>query len=249
MKLKQKAYTSNKKPIPTNLLAKPRLFKTYTLCLPTIWGWLLLLSLSALLAFWSVRNIAYFLAYQKPVTSQILVVDGWMNEANLLEAAHHFESGNYQFVITSGGPIKHTMLNPQHDYYAEQASYILEKYGIPASKIITIPTPASAQNRTFLSAVTVRDWLDKNMPSYKSLNLFTSGVHSRRSLFLYRMAFDDDKQIGVLLAPPDGYQLSDWWTNSAGVKSVLMETFSFAWTVCCFSPGDKGSHQEKWGIY
>jgi hypothetical protein len=230
-------------------LAKPRLFKTYTLCLPTIWGWLLLAILLSSLAVWSFRNIGFFLAHQKPVPSKILVVDGWMTPNSLLLAARYFERNNYQFVITSGGPIKHTILNPQHDYYAEQASFILERYGIPAAKIITIPTPASAQNRTFLSAVTVRDWLDKNMPSYQSLNLFTGGVHSRRSLLLYKMAFDDDKQLGVIVAPPDGYQLSDWWTSSAGVKSVLMETFSFAWTVCCFSPGDKGSHQEKWGIH
>jgi hypothetical protein len=63
------------------------------------------------------------------------------------------------------------------------------------------------------------------------------------------MAFDDDKHLGVIVAPPDEYQLNNWWNSSTGVKSVLMETISLAWTVCCFAPGEKGSHQEKWGIY
>jgi len=230
-------------------LEKLRLFKPYRVWLPTFWGLLLLLTLLTAFTFFGIRNLGFFLAYQKPVNSQILVVDGWMTQDNILLAAKYFEQNQYEFIITSGGPINRTLLNPMHDSYAEQASFILEKYGIPANKIITVSTPASAQNRTFLSAVTVRDWLDNDNLNSHSLNLFTSGVHSRRSHLLYEMAFGADKQIGVVLAPPNGYQLDNWWNSSAGAKGVLMETISLAWTVCCFDPGEKGSHQEKWGIY
>ncbi len=230
-------------------MTRIRFFKPYTVWLPTLWGLLLTFLILTLITYFGLRNLGNFLAYQKPIHSNILVVDGWMSEENLQLAAKYVKKNNYEFVITSGGPIKHKLLNPQHDYYAEQATFILKYYGTTPDKIITLPTPASAQNRTFLSAVTVRDWLDKHNPNYRSLDLFTSGVHSRRSHLLYETAFDDDKQIGVIVAPPIGYQLDQWWNSSTGAKGVLMEVISLVWTVCCFDPGEKGSHQEKWGIY
>ncbi len=230
-------------------MAKLRLFKQYTIWLPSLWGCLLILFLLSFTGFFAFKHLGFFLAYQHPVESDILVIDGWLTEEGLHTAAEHIKQNDYSLLITSGGPITQKLVNPLHDNYAEQATFVLTQYDISSDKIVTVPTPASAQNRTYLSAVSVRDWLANSKRDYKSITLFTGGVHSRRSHMLYKMAFDDDKKIGVILAAPNGYELNQWWTSSRGVKAVLGETISLIWTACCFYPGEKGSHQEKWGVY
>jgi len=71
-------------------------------------------------------------------------------------------------------------------------------------------------------------------------------VHARRSWLVYRMAFGDGVEVGVLSARPTGYDLQRWWTTSTGVKTVIGEALSLAWTKCCFWPAPKGSHEERW---
>lgn len=226
-----------------------RFFKPYTIWLPTIWGLIAVLVLISAISLFCIRNLGFFLANEKPIESNILIVDGWLTDENLQSVAAHIKSNHYDLIITAGGPITHTLLNQPFDNYADQARFALTHYGISSNKIIAAPAPASAQNRTFLSAVFVRDWLDKHHKNYDSVNLFTQGIHARRSHLLYEMAFDVDINIGVMASKPDGYSLEQWWTSSRGAKGVLMETISLIWTLCCFDPGEKGSHQEKWGIY
>ena len=136
-----------------------------------------------------------------------------------------------------------------HATYAEQASAFLVKHGINTDQLITIPTPASAQDRTYLSAVIVRDWFSENKPGQITIDLYSGDVHARRSYKLYKMAFADTAHIGIIAAEPNNFSLQYWWRTSAGAKSVLAETAGLIWINCCFSPGAYGSHQEKWGIY
>jgi len=70
------------------------------------------------------------------------------------------------------------------------------KNGIKQPDITSLPTPDSAQNRTFLSAVIVRDWLIKQKNTIQYIDVVSEGVHARRTLTLYKMAFANKRDIG-----------------------------------------------------
>jgi hypothetical protein len=46
-----------------------------------------------------------FLAYNHPVKSKVLVIEGWLPDFALEQAVAEFEKNNYQLAITTGGPL------------------------------------------------------------------------------------------------------------------------------------------------
>lgn len=114
--------------------------------------------------------------------------------------------------------------------------------------MIAVAAPASAQDRTFLSAVKVRQWFEQENIAPTSIDVFSANVHARRSRELYSVAFGQATDIGIIAAHPDNFDLALWWQTSAGAKKVLAELSGWVWVRCCFEPGEKYSHQELWGL-
>jgi hypothetical protein len=94
----------------------------------------------------------------------------------------------------------------------------------------------------------VREWARKQAPGLASLDVFSSGPHSRRTRLLYRMAFGPDVAIGIVAAHPDTYDPDRWWASSVGAETVLSEALKLAWTKCFFRPGPPGSTDEMWAV-
>jgi len=229
-------------------MPKLKLIKKQHIWLPTIPG-LILISLSSIaMALFIINNLASYLAQQRPLHEGILVVEGWVSEQALLQAIHIYKTNPYQQIITTGGLIKGRRQS-EYKSYADSAAAFMLKNGIRKSEITSLPTPESAQNRTFLSAVIVRDWLQKQNIKTKQINLYSQGVHARRTKALYQMAFGDQYKIGINAAKSIEYTLDNWWESSTGAKAVITETIGLIWVKCCFYPGEYQSHQEKWGLY
>ena len=226
----------------------PVLFKRRLVLLPTLWGLILIALIIGSLVTFTFNRLAFFLAPNKPVDGQYLVVEGWIGEQALLDAIGIFKQGQYLLLITSGGPDTRE-LNPQYDNYADKAAAFILSQGFDPNKLSAAPAPASAQNRTYLSAVKVRHWFVDNNISPEYFDIFSSGVHARRTHQLYQMAFSDETKIGILAAKTDRYRLNTWWQSSDGIKSVLTELIGVAYISCCFYPDEFSSHQELWGIY
>jgi len=215
--------------------------------LPTLWGLivigLVVMSISTL----AFSQLAFFLAPHKPVNGQYLIVEGWIGEHALLEAVTTFQQGHYQLLITTGGP-DNREVTPKYATFAEKSAAFLLAQGFKANQLQSIPAPASAQNRTFLSAVMVRTWFDKQNLAPKSFDIFSADVHARRTHQLYQMAFYDKADIGIIPAKTDRYDMASWWQTSEGIKTVLTEFIGVTYTFCCFDPGPFNSHQERWGV-
>jgi hypothetical protein len=111
--------------------------------------------------------------------------------------------------------------------------------------VIAVAAPESAQDRTFLSAVVVREWLRRQGVTVDAVDLFSGAVHARRSRLVFQMAFGPEVDVGVFAAPPRRYALDRWWTTSDGAKAVLDEAIGLAWTTCCFAPPAPASHDER----
>jgi len=227
-------------------MPKLKLIKKQHIWLPTIPG-LILISITCIaMIIFIINNLANYLAQQQPINKGILVVEGWVSEQTLLQAIHSYKTNPYQQIITTGGLIKGRRQS-EYKSYADSAAAFMLKNGIKQPEITSLPTPDSAQNRTFLSAVIVRDWLIKKKNNTQTIDVVSEGVHARRTLTLYQMAFANKRGIGIMAGKAEQYLLESWWQTSAGIKTVISEVVGLVWSVCCFYPGEYQSHEEKWG--
>ena len=228
----------------------PRLVRRRVLPVPTALGAALLVALGlaacgALLA--AAPGLYGFLAPQEPLGRGLLVVEGWIGRDALAAAAEAWREGEYEALLTTGGPVESAWRDFPFESHAELAAHALRGLGVPRERVTAVPSPASAQDRTFLSAVEVRRWIAAQGRSLDAVDVFSEGPHARRSRRLYRLALGPEVAVGVRTAPPRAYEPARWWATSAGAKSVLTEAIGLAWVTCCFDPGEPGSRRERWG--
>jgi hypothetical protein len=233
----------------------PTLFRRRHVWLPTLWGIVVLLGAFAAIAVALVANAPTFLAVTEPARgatgngARILIVEGWLEDRELDQAVVVFRSGHYERIVTTGGPMGSWVgVSLPWKTYAERAARYLAAHGLADAKIDPVPAPPSAQDRTFLSAVVVRDWAARQQVRLDAVDLFSVGVHARRSRMMFRAAFGPPVEVGVISAQPVYYDPQHWWKTSSGAKLVLGESISLVWTACCFWPPAVGSYEERWAV-
>ena len=209
--------------------------------LPTLWGWFFLALAGALAALAGICALYPYLAVNAPLGGPILVVEGWLSPPELDEAVAAFRRGGYQMVVTTGGPL-HSWPEPAVDStFAHRAADYLRKHGLGDVRVVPAPSPITEQDRTYHSALMVREWAQKSGLSLSRLDVLSRGPHARRSRFLYRLAFNANKagpqvEIGVVAVAPYDYDPARWWRRSNGARDVLEQTVGLAWVACFFRP-------------
>ncbi len=215
--------------------------------LPTAWGLLLMLLAAAALILLAGPRLGRWLFVNEPAPSaRLLVIEGWLDEPELLDAAEAARRGGYERVVTSGGPIDAWREGQTESNFADRAAHYLARHRLVEAPVAAVPAPPSAQDRSFLSAVVVRDWIRSQGLRPDAIDVYSAGVHARRSRMVFRLAFGSGVEIGMLASLPKQYDIDHWWRSSQGAKSVLDELLSTAWTACCFWPPPPGSHEERW---
>ena len=225
----------------------PLLFRRKSLVLPTLTGWLLILVTIGLVVGFVFRNMAIFLTVNEPVGADYLVIESWMDKEELDQALEYFNAHDFEKAILVGGPISNDFHRIDTSY-AERGANYLRAQGMPVEKPVIVNAPYSAQNRTFLNAVMVREWFKQQGISLTRLDVFSSSVHTRRSRDLYRLAFGDQVEIGIVASEPRDFTPEHWWKSNDRGKGVAVEFAGWFLVKCCFYPGEPGSHLEKWGI-
>ena len=230
----------------------PAWFRRRQIWLPTWQGALLLVVVVAAASLIAFRHLASYLATNDPVAAhdgrgaKTLIVEGWLEEDGLDAAIAVIATGRYQRVIASGGPILDGWREGRSwPTYAERAADYLRRHGVTSIPVVAVAAPEALQDRTFRSAVVVRDWLRRQDDKLDAVDLFSGSVHARRSRLVFRMAFGPEVEVGIFAAAPRRYALERWWTTSEGVKAVLGEAISLAWTACCFAPPAPGSGEGR----
>ena len=212
--------------------------------MPTLPGCVALLLVSAVAVLAVVRGIHPFLSPREPVGASTLAVEGWIPEDDLDQVVGIVGEGKYTLVLTTGGPLPRALAETGVSTYAHLAARSLELRGVP---VVAVPAPASAQDRTFLSAVMVREWAREERVAMDAIDVLSSGAHGRRSWMLYDLAFGGDARVGIVTVRPSAYDPDAWWRTSLGAKTVLSETIGWAWTKLFFRPSPPGSAAERWG--
>jgi len=194
--------------------------------LPTAWGWALVLVLIAMLGATFVRGLYPWLAVSDPVGAQVLVVEGWLGPRQLDEAITRYRSGRYGRVITTGGPLHAWPPSLAQATYAERAAEYLKMRGVPAT---AVPSPITPQDRTYYSALMVREWAQRAGMAVDAIDVVSEGPHARRSRLLYERAFGPQVRIGVLATRPADYDPAAWWRSSTGAREVWDQATGLAW--------------------
>ena len=183
--------------------------------------WVLFGIISAVLIF-VVMFIHDFLAVNNPVGEGILVVEAWIPAQTLAESANVFNSRHYNDLVVVGGPIQGMGSNSNHPTtYDDLAAKRLQKLGFDTKKLVKISVPGVSAGRTLASATAVKRWLSSSGISVCCVEVFTKGVHARKSWILFRRALGDGYRVGIIAGSDESYDRRFWFFSTRGIRIVV----------------------------
>jgi hypothetical protein len=182
-------------------------------------------------------NIYPFLATTHRVDARVLVVEGWVNAYACRAAVAEFKTGSYERVFTTGGPVSGSV-SYTNDYNtsASVGAGRLRAAGLPPEVLQMAPSRVMTRDRTYASAVALRDWLRAHGLAGQNINILTEGVHARRSRLLFQEAFGRTVQVGIIAVPNPDYDAARWWRYSEGVRDVIGEGLAYIYARFIFAP-------------
>lgn len=200
-------------------------------------GWFLAALVVALAAALGIRRVHAFLAVTAPVATATVAVEAWMPAEVLKGVAERFESDAGARFFCVGGPTdEHFDSTRLEDTSAVEAVRLLQRFGVAGERLTAVPVWVPRRDRTYASAVALRDWFRENNIPLTALNVVTEGLHARRSRLLFERAFGDSVAIGVIAIPDPTYDARQWWRYSEGVKSVISESAGYLYVRFLFRP-------------
>src|SRR6266576_5110131 len=125
---------------------------------PTLRGWVVLLSFCASLAVFAVRGIYSFLAVTQPVESDTLVVEGWLPDYALRRVVIEFRRKPYQKMYVTGAPIEEGSFLSEYTNHAFVTAATLLRLGLSQDAVEVVPAPRALRDRTYTSALTLNKW-------------------------------------------------------------------------------------------
>jgi len=208
-------------------------------------GWLIVLTGIVVAFCLCLFRIYPFLAVTHRVNTNVLVVEGWIHEYAIRAAVKEFQSNHYQRVFTTGGPVVGS--GGYINDFCTSASVgadLLKKWGLPDERLEMVPSRVMDRDRTYGSAVALRNWfLDHNM-AVSGIDVVTEDVHARRTRLLFQKAFGKDVQVGIIGVANVDYPANRWWHYSQGLKNVVSEFAAYLYARLLFFPSEQ-AHPRK----
>jgi hypothetical protein len=200
-------------------------------------GWLLVSSAGLVTAYFALLNIHPFLAVTHRVNTNILVVEGWVHRYSIRTGVEEFKTGSYQRVFTTGGPVEGGEgYTNDYNTSASVGAESLRNLGVPDDLVQMVPSHVVGRERTYSSAVALRDWFREHNTPVHSINVLTEDAHARRTLFLYQKAFGKNVAVGVIAVSNPNYDPTRWWRYSDGVREVIGESIAYIYARFFFWP-------------
>lgn len=211
------------------------------------WRGRLIVALVALATAFSVVSAVHpFLALTRRVDTNILVVEGWIQRYAMRAAVQEFRRGGYQRVFTTGGP-ENGSGGYVNDYQtsASVGADCLKAAGVPGELVQMVPSRVIARDRTYSSAVALREWLRQQNISVHGINVLTEDAHARRTRLLFQKAFGDGVRIGIISARNPDYDPKHWWRYSEGVREVVSEGTAYLYARIFFHPSAEEATRQS----
>jgi hypothetical protein len=209
-------------------------------CLVPTWrGWVLIFAGVMAVGLLGVFCISPFLAVTDPVPGGALVVEGWVPDYMLKAAIAEFRRHHYDHLYVTGIPLEQGAPLSEYTNYANIGATTLVKLGMGTNEVQAVPTGRTVRDRTYAMALTLKHWMRAHDRPRTKVNLMTGGPHARRSRLLFEKAFGKGVEVGVIAIPADDYDERRWWHSSQGVRSVIDETFAYAYARLLFWPPEE----------
>lgn len=208
---------------------RARLFRRRSVICPTAIGWICVLLSISLLGAIFFGLLFSFLHVNDPIESDVLVVEGWVDDDSVEVILDLMSAAPNLRIVTTGVPLTHWSALLPHDNYADLARASLIGSGAPAERVFAAPAPETHRNRTAGMALALKAFMQENGIEADSVNIFTQGVHARRSRDIYRAIMQPEYEVGVLAIDSRNYTAQDWWKSSEGVRSVLSESIAYVY--------------------
>jgi hypothetical protein len=206
-------------------------FKRKECFVPTVWTWLAFCALCAIIMAAYALTIHDFLAPVSPLQADVLVVEGWMPEYALKQAAADFKTNGYRLMIVTGGPVENGSFLSGYNSLAEVGFRTLMKLGVDSSRVVAAPSQFVRKDRTYEEAVALKQWLERSGTRGRSLNLYSLGCHSRRSFLLYGRVLGDAYSLGIVACADQSYDSRRWWRYSNGVRAIADESLAYVYAL------------------
>ena len=189
--------------------------------------------IAAAIAF--VRGIYPFLAITEPVPSKVLVVEGWIHPYAIEAGAEEFSKGGYERIFTTGGPV---LGNGGYVNDFQTAASVgadrLKDSGVPPDAVQMVPSHVNGRDRTYSSAVALREWLREHHEHIQSFNVVTEDAHGRRSRLMFEKAFGPGVKVGVISVRSPDFDAKHWWYYSEGAEEIVQETLAYCYAKFLF---------------
>ncbi len=163
-----------------------------------------------------------------------MVVEGWLPDFALEQTLREFNQRHCRLMLVTGGPIEQGHMLVSYKNFAELAAAILEQLGLDRHIIREIPAADVRRDRTYASAIALKDWLNHTPFPINAINLVSLGTHARRSRLLFEKALGPGIAVGVIAIPDRRYDPRAWWKSSMGVRSTLDELIAYLYARFCF---------------
>ncbi|RYD76480.1 MAG: YdcF family protein [Verrucomicrobiaceae bacterium] len=203
---------------------------------PTWRGWLVVFLLSLLLFTGIITGVHPFLAVNDPRPGGNLVIEGWAADAAFQQTIAEYERHPYERLISTGGPLEKGAPLIGYETLAEVGAATFRKLRPDLRELYAVPAPKVRQDRTYASAVALKEWLRERGQLPAKINLVSGGPHSRRSRLLFQKAFGADAEIGIIAMEDDTYDAKRWWTSSQGFRIVTSEIIAYLYARFFFWP-------------
>jgi hypothetical protein len=186
-----------------------------------------------------IRYANAFLAVTDPVDAPILVVEGWLPNYALEESIAEFRSKPHRLVVTVGCQSLTGVNVEEGDNQASYAAKRLQWLGLQPEFIRAAPSSVKYRDRTYASALALKQWFQTNDRSVEAFDLVTLGPHARRSRLLFEDAFQGQVRVGIISIENREYDPVHWWRYSEGVKEVISEGVAYIYARIFFRPNSK----------
>jgi len=226
-------------PVKTQAEMNPRkkfwgLFRRRECLVPTWQGLLLFTLLGVTLMVTAALKVHPFLAVTESVPAEVLVVEGWAPDYVMDEAKVEFERHHYRKLYVTVGPRGFGAPLSKYKTDAEFGAAILIRKGMSEGVIEAVPSAPVRHDRTYFSAVAVKNRMLQHAESGTSITVITLGTHARRSRLLFQKAFGEGSRIGIISIEDRDYDPERWWKSSAGIRTVLYEMIAYIYAVVIF---------------
>jgi hypothetical protein len=168
-----------------------------------------------------------FLCLNKAYSSGTLVVEGWIPDISLNEIPFIYFSGNYKMLVVVGGPIISQQTRKNGLTAADRAKSRLIEKGIEKDSIFLVQYTEGQYHHTYRSAIALKDWLSKSNPDSHFIDIYTVGVHARKSYITFKRVLSPYYEVGVLSGKPLYYCPQTWFLSKKGIFLVYKNFFGY----------------------